>query len=98
MEKKKRKTLNVRKMAVRLLFIGVISYGVYTIASQQVSLIQKQKEIERIQKMTANANGEKAKLEEELELIGTDEYKEQKARELLGYVKPDERIYIDVTK
>ena len=85
-------------MAVRLLFISVLVYAGYTLAHQQISMIKKQKTVSECKTMISDANGEKARLKEELGLVGTDEYKEQKAREILGYIRPDERIYIDVTK
>ncbi len=97
-DKKKRKKLNLKKMAVRGLFFGIVVYAVCTLANQQASLYKKQKTVAECQTMISDAKGEQARLKEELELVGTDEYKEQKARELLGYIKPDERIYIDVTK
>ncbi len=98
MEKKKSKKFNIRKVAVRVLFIGVLLYAGYTLASQQVTLVKKQRTEKEWEAMISDAKSEKARREEELSLVETDEYKEQKARELLGYIKPDERIYIDVTK
>lgn len=98
MAQKKRKKLNMKKVAVRVLFVSVLLYAVYTLASQQVSMIQRQKTAEDCEAMISDAKDENARLNEELGLVNSDEYKEQKARELLGYVKPDERIYIDVTK
>lgn len=98
MAQKKRKKLNIKRAAVRILFIGVLVYAGYTLAAQQYAAIVRNKTIKECETMIAEAKGENARLEEELGLVNTDEYKEQKARELLGYVKPDERIYIDVTK
>ena len=98
MEKKKRKKLNIRKISVRILFISILVYSGYTLLSQQVLMVQKQKTAAECEDMISDAKGEQARLEEELSLVETDEYKEQKARELLGYIKPEERIYIDVTK
>ncbi len=98
MTNNKRKKKNIRKVAVRVLFIGIILYSGYTLISQQITLVKSQKTKQECEDMISQAKGEQARLQEELGLVETDEYKEQKARELLGYVKPDERIYIDVTK
>ncbi len=98
MEKKKRKKLNIRKISVRILFISVLVYSGYTLLNQQILMVQKEKAAAECETMISDAKGEQARLEEELSLVETDEYKEQKARELLGYIKPEERIYIDVTK
>lgn len=97
MAQKKRKNLNFRKVAVRVLFISVLLYSGYVLASQQVSMHQRQKTVDECVQMISDAKSENARLNEEMSLVSTDEYKERKARELLGYIKPDERIYIDVT-
>ena len=98
MAKQKQKAVNVKQLVLRVLFVGFVLYALYHLATQQVSMIQKQKTARECESMISAAKAENARLEEELELVNTDEYKEQKARELLGYVKGDERIYIDVTK
>ena len=98
MEKQKRKKLNIRKMAVRLLFAGVLVYAGYTLAHQQYMMAQKRKAVAACETQISDAKSENAQLKEESEMVDTREYKEQKAREYLGYVKSDERIYIDVTK
>ncbi len=98
MAHKRQKKLNMRKVVVRLLFIGVLLYSGYVLASQQVSMYQKQKSVDECNAMISDAKSENARLDEELGLVNTDEYKERKARELLGYIRPDERIYVDVTK
>ncbi len=98
MAKQKQKAVDIKQVVLRVLFIGFVLYALYHLATQQVSMIQKQKTVKECESMISAAKAENARLEEELELVNTDEYKEQKARELLGYVKGDERIYIDVTK
>ena len=98
MAKQKQKAVDIKQIVLRVLFIGFVLYALYHLATQQVSMIQKQKTVKECESMISAAKAENARLEEELELVNTDEYKEQKARELLGYVKGDERIYIDVTK
>lgn len=98
MAKQKQKAVDIKQIVLRVLFIGFVLYALYHLATQQVSMIQKQKTVKECESMISAAKAENARLNEELELVNTDEYKEQKARELLGYVKGDERIYIDVTK
>ncbi len=98
MTKNKSKKMNIRKALVRVLFVGVLLYAAYTLLSQQIALVKSDKAKEEYENMISEAESEKARLSEELSLVETDEYKEQKARELLGYIRPDERIYIDVTK
>ena len=98
MAKQKQGAVEIKKVIFRVLFVSFVLYALYHLASQQVSMIKKQKTVEECESMISAAKVENARLNEELELVNTDEYKEQKARELLGYVKSDERIYVDVTK
>ena len=98
MAKQKQSAVNVKKVIFRVLFVSFVLYALYHLASQQVSMVKKQKTVRECESMISEAKVENARLSEELELVNTDEYKEQKARELLGYVKSDERIYVDVTK
>lgn len=98
MSKVKKGKFNLKKFTVRILFIGIVAYCGYTLISQQYDMVKKQQTVKAYKNNIAEAKGENARLSEELEYVGTDEYKEQKAREFLGYVKPDERVYIDVTK
>ena len=98
MARNKHKKINMKKVVVRLLFIGVLLYSGYVLASQQVSMYQKQKSVDEYSVKIDESKSEQARLDEELSLVNTDEYKERKARELLGYIRPDERIYVDVTK
>ena len=97
-KKRNKKKLDLRKIVVRVLFISVLLYSGYILASQQVTIARKEVEVEKCNMANAEAMNEQAKLKEETELADTDEYKEQKAREYLGYSRPEEKIYIDVTK
>ena len=95
---KKHPKRNMRKMLVRLLFTGVLLYSGIVLAGQQYSMYNKEKIVEEWKASNAAAKNENARLKEEKGLVNTDEYKERKARELLDYVRPEETVYIDVTK
>lgn len=98
MSEKKKTEFNFKKVSVRLVFIGVLVYSAYVLTNQQISMHHKQKTADECTALINEAKSENVKLDEELVLINSDEYKERKARELLGYIRPDERVYIDVTK
>ncbi len=98
MAKKTKSAISLKRVLVRGLFVSVLLYSGYILASQQVSMYQKQKTADECSKMIVEAKSKNAELNEELSLVHTDEYIERMAREHLGYIKPDERIYKDVTK
>ena len=97
MKNKKNKRVDVRKMSVRLLFFGVLLYGVITFAGQQLDLSRLGKKEADWKNKIADENAETPRLEEEYKNVNTDEYIEKKVREM-GYVRPDETIYYDAHK
>lgn len=89
---------NVWKIAVTLIVIAFAIYFVYTIVSQQVTINQKSKEIETLQSKVDAAEEESKRLEQEIESLNDPEYLERIAREKLGLVRPNERVFIDSNK
>ena len=91
---KKGKKISVFKV---LSFIFVI-YFVYTIFEQQIQLNRYDSRIEMYQ---ADINTKKKLIDyynNQKDNIKTDEYIESVAREVLGYVKPYEKIFIDANR
>lgn len=70
-------------------------YFVGKMISQQVVLNRKNDEIQEITEQINSASRETDRLEEELESVNDPEYLERMAREKLGLVVPNERVYID---
>lgn len=96
-----RKSRSGRKMGVGTALIAVvlavcISVG-WIIIKQQSTLSQCDDIAAQKQKMINDAKLEQEKLKDELKKADTDDYKEQKVREELGMVKPNERIYEDIS-
>ena len=81
--------------------VGVLAlcvYVVFTLVNQRITLSKcNQAKLEQQQKI-AEAKIEQQKLEDELKKAGTDEYLEGIAREKLGLVKANERVFIDITQ
>lgn len=69
-----------------------------TLIKQQVELSKRDDVKREYEAKIAEAQAEQQKLEDELEAAGTDEYQERVAREELGLVKPNERVFIDITQ
>ena len=85
-------------MAKALVFLVVCVYVAFTLIKQQLMLSDCDNVAEEIKTKIAEAESENQRLEEELEKAGTDEYLEHVAREELGLVKANERVFIDITQ
>jgi len=77
-----------------VLFVCI--YVVGTLVKQQISLSQCDNLANEYENKIAAAKIEQQMLEDELEKAGTDEYIERTAREKLGLVKANERVFIDI--
>ncbi len=87
------------KSAVKILGIGAVCiYVACTLVKQQITLSQNREVAEEYKAKIAEAQTENQKLEDELSKAGTDEYLERVAREKLGLVKANERVFIDITQ
>ena len=79
-----------------LVILAVCGYAVFTLINQQITLSKcEQMKLEEQAKIS-EAKRESQKLEDEHKKTNTDEYLENRAREL-GLVKPNERVFIDIT-
>ena len=94
---KKKGTHKRRRLLFRLVLLAVLCYGAVSFVMLQMDLAQKDQQLDEInQKIEAQkqTNEElKAMLNEE----HYGEYIARVAREKLGYVYPDERIFVDVS-
>lgn len=78
--------------------LAICVYVVFTLVNQRITLSKyRQLKLEEQEKI-AEARLEQQKLEDELEKADSDEYLEGIAREKLGLVKANERVFIDITQ
>lgn len=94
----KRKKVSAKRLIKVFCLLFVCAYVVFVFVKQQVSLSKCNAVSEEYKTKIAEAGLEKQKLEEELEKAGTDEYLERMAREKLGMVKANERVFVDATR
>ncbi|MBR3838207.1 MAG: septum formation initiator family protein [Clostridia bacterium] len=85
-----RRIFNLQNLLFLIVFIGLIAL----LLSQQSVLTRNIDKNKDLQDKISEAQQELKSLEEEQQMIGTDEYVERKAREILGYVKDNETVYI----
>ncbi|MCI5893569.1 MAG: septum formation initiator family protein [Clostridiales bacterium] len=94
-EKTKHIKLNIKRLAVSAAVFVFCVYFICVTVGQQHTINAKQKEIDEINSQIVSANRETESLKSELESVNEPEYLERMAREKLGLVKPNERVYID---
>lgn len=87
------------KTAAKVLGIcAVCIYVACTLVKQQITLSKCDSAAEEYRAKISEAQMENKKLEDELKKAGTDEYLERVAREKLGLIKANERVFIDITQ
>lgn len=79
-----------------IVFIALAVYLIVLMVEQQSTLSRTEIKNRELKAGIEQTESDIAKLEEEREILDTDEYIEEKAREILGYVKSGETVYIKV--
>ncbi len=85
-------------LARTLVIFALCLYVVCTLVKQQITISKCEDVADDYRNKIAEAQTENEKLEAELEQADTDEYLEKVAREKLGLVKANERVFIDITQ
>lgn len=97
----KRKTVkktNVKKLLQAFLVVLVCVYAAVVFVQQKITLSKCEKIAEDYKDKISSAQLEQQRLEDELKQADTDEYLERIARDKLGLVKANERVFIDITQ
>ncbi len=89
--------INIKRLAACLAVFLFVVYFICAVISQQVKLNRKNDEIAGLNESIESANRETERLNKELENVNDPEYLERMAREKLGMVTPNERVYIDLS-
>ena len=92
---KKSKQFKIFVLLAVVVFVGYIGWSLY---AQEVSLQAKTNQLETLKEDIKVEEAKKAKYERERMNINTPEYIERVAREKLGMIKPNEKIYVDPEK
>ena len=77
-----------------IIFIALAVYLTILLVNQQGTLSRNVERNQELKEQIAVAEMQLSELREEEQLLHTDAYIEQKAREILGYVKSNETVYI----
>lgn len=89
---------NPKKFLRRVGFICFAIYIVATLISQQGTLNKNAALAKEYSAKIVSAEQERDQLKDELSEVGSDEYYERMAREKLGMIKSNERVFIDATR
>lgn len=81
-----------------LILLVIFLYLSYIAVNQQRIIFNKNLELSRLEEKIAEEKTVNEELKKESEIIQDDEYIEKIAREKLGMVKKNERIYVDIGK
>jgi len=80
------------------ILIASICYFVYTLYTIQININDKEVKNLQLQKNIYSETIKNEQLLKQKSLINTNEFYEEMARKKLGYIKDNEKIYIDTNK
>ena len=95
---KKRKKVNIKQFLTRGLLCVLVLYLCGRFVAQQFDFSRENKKEELLDQQLAEEERIHEELTKEYEAAGTPEYIERVARDKLGYMKPDEKVFIDAKK
>lgn len=96
MAKRKRKKKK-HSFILSLALLLAVGYFVISFVSTQLDIREKEKEAAALQEQITQQVAENERLQAVVDGGDESEYIERVAREKLGYVMPDEKVYYDIT-
>ena len=93
---KKQKT-SVTKLALRLSVIAAAVYLFVAFIGGQMQVTEKQRELDVLTAKVEEQSLKNAELERLMASSDEDAYVERVARERMGYARPDERVFVDIS-
>ena len=97
-DRKKPKLVNPKRLLIAIVTGIFILYFIYIMIWQQIVITRKNNEIEALEEKIGATAQQTERLEKELENLNDPEYLEKIAREKLGLVRPNERVFVDANK
>jgi len=86
-------------MPLLILLVLLLAVGLFVKAliSQEVKMRDYRSQARELEQQIAEEESHLEQVKEEQERVNTDEYIEGVARDKLGLVKPDEKVFVDVS-
>lgn len=94
---KHRQKGGVHRLLLKVAMVGAALYLVATLVSGRLQVARMQQNLEDATAKTTQKMEENAALQKLMESGDEDAYIERIAREKLGYVRPEERIFVDMS-
>ena len=96
-EKKHTKKIVPSKLAKAAVLVSLCAYFICVLINQQCDLSKYKNISAEYNQKIQEANLKQKQLKDEHAQSSTDEYMERMAREKLGLIKANERVFVDVT-
>lgn len=81
-----------------LILAAFFLYFCYVLIDQQKVILARESEIARMKEKIGEEQAINEELTKQREIINSDKYVEKIAREKLGMVRKEERVFIDISK
>lgn len=98
-KKATKRDLKSALMPLLILLVLLLAVGLFVKAliSQEVKMRDYRSQARELEQQIAEEESHLEQVKEEQERVNTDEYIEGVARDKLGLVKPDEKVFVDVS-
>ena len=97
-QKKQKQQKQEKRKVTRVLWAVLFLYVGYIFVQQQIRLHDLRVEEKEVSAEIEQAQQENKELTHIMDIMDTNEYIEKVARQKLGFVKPDEQVFIDTSK
>lgn len=97
MAKEKKKKVGISKLIIRA---GVVLVGVYLVVGMifnQVDISAKKQQLKTLQQQLETQQAQNDELSRILDSGSDEQIIERVARDKMGYAKPNERVFVDIT-
>ncbi len=93
--KKEKKSLT--SWVLRLSVLAAAAYLLVSLVSGQMQVAEKQRELDTVSEKVEEQTIKNAELQRLMDSGDEDAYVERIAREKMGYARPDERVFVDIS-
>lgn len=97
-KKSGKRQLNPQRLLIAAAVIFFVLYFVYVMIWQQIAISKKNREIQELEEKIQATSSQTEALQQELENLNDPAYLEKIAREKLGLIRPNERVFVDANK
>ncbi|MEG0768616.1 MAG: septum formation initiator family protein [Ruthenibacterium sp.] len=97
MSQKRRRKMRFTALALRVGFVCVVLYLAVMLVSTQVEIVARRQQLTNVTQEVDAQKAENLELQRTLDSDNEDAYIERVARDKLGYARPNERVFVDMS-